>query len=270
MHRRYLSPLAARSTSCWPNPKRSEYWCWRGDHPGPSNFNRLLEINEAEFVRQVQGTFKLGIEFNDWSRIGDSYIHGFGTIGRDLGLLPLHQYWLKARAAGQAKDMAVIRLARSLPRSESSGVPSERRAIRRGGNHIRLSFRRGLLCALPAPVRRGRARVKSKARSSRYNKNGESGFVESIELESRKAIQADLSWITRDFGRCSRRNPGCRLRGLDALAPCDRAPVAPCGKVVPPTPYTRSTARKSGWQYASLSSIGPATGTCTAVSSQRR
>nr|AUN37781.1 tryptophan halogenase [uncultured bacterium] len=31
--------------------------------------------------------------------------------------------------------------------------------------------------------------------------------------------------------------------------PCDRAVVAPCEKVGPPTPYTRSTAHKSGWQF---------------------
>src|SRR5471032_393612 len=43
-------------------------------------FNNVLQIDEIEFVKQVQGTFKLGIQFNDWCRIGDSYIHGFGTI----------------------------------------------------------------------------------------------------------------------------------------------------------------------------------------------
>src|SRR5438270_13318661 len=73
--------------------------------PHLSAFNRLLEIDEAEFVRQTQGSFKLGIQFNNWGKIGDSYIHGFGTIGRDLGLMPFHQYWLKARAEGHAKDI---------------------------------------------------------------------------------------------------------------------------------------------------------------------
>jgi tryptophan halogenase len=62
--------------------------------PHLSAFNALLGIPEAEFVREVQGTFKLGIQFNDWGKIGDSYVHGFGTMGRDLGLMPFHQYWL--------------------------------------------------------------------------------------------------------------------------------------------------------------------------------
>src|SRR5438105_2242070 len=43
--------------------------------------------------------------FRDWRRLGDSYVHGFGTIGRSLGLLDFHQYWLKARKLGLAKDI---------------------------------------------------------------------------------------------------------------------------------------------------------------------
>src|SRR6478609_10800482 len=63
-------------------------------------FNNLLAIDEIEFIRRVQGTFKLGIQFNDWGRIGDRYFHSFGNLGPDLGLLPFHQYWLKARRQG--------------------------------------------------------------------------------------------------------------------------------------------------------------------------
>jgi tryptophan halogenase len=71
-------------------------------------FNNLLRIDEAHFVRSTQGTFKLGIQFIDWGRIGDSYVHGFGTgIGPDLGLLPFHQYWIKARLAGRAREIGV-------------------------------------------------------------------------------------------------------------------------------------------------------------------
>lgn len=73
--------------------------------PHLSFFNHLLQIDEAEFVRQTQGTFKLGIQFNDWGKPGDSYIHGFGAIGHDVGMQPFHQYWLKARRLGLAGDI---------------------------------------------------------------------------------------------------------------------------------------------------------------------
>src|SRR5580658_10104407 len=71
--------------------------------PHLRDFNSLLQIEEADFIRRTKGTFKLGIQFNDWLRVGDSYIHGFGSIGRNLGMLDFHQYWLKARKLGFAK-----------------------------------------------------------------------------------------------------------------------------------------------------------------------
>src|SRR5688500_11811275 len=74
-------------------------------------FNNLLRIDEADFVRKTKGSFKLGIQFVDWGRIGDRYMHGFGTsIGPDLGLLPFHQYWIKAWLAGRAKEIGAYTL----------------------------------------------------------------------------------------------------------------------------------------------------------------
>ena len=83
-------------------------------------FNQVLEIDESEFVRKTRGTFKLGIQFRDWGRLGDEYIHSFGTIGHDLGMLPFHQYWIKAFNAGLATTSARIRSTRWPPRVAGS------------------------------------------------------------------------------------------------------------------------------------------------------
>src|SRR5260370_39454063 len=69
-----------------------------------------MEIDEVEYIREVRGPFKLGIQFVDWGRTGDRYIHGFGTIGHDYGLLPFHQYWVKLFLAGQATDIGAYSL----------------------------------------------------------------------------------------------------------------------------------------------------------------
>ena len=65
-------------------------------------FNQRLGIDEADFMRRTNATFKLGIEFRDWARIGDSYIHPFGNFGRDIAGLPFHQYWLRLKRAGRS------------------------------------------------------------------------------------------------------------------------------------------------------------------------
>src|SRR6185312_3223711 len=73
--------------------------------PAIAHFNRLLKIDENDFLRQTQGTFKLGIEFVDWWEKGQAYMHAFGPVGRDLAYIPFHHYWLRDReTAGSLWD----------------------------------------------------------------------------------------------------------------------------------------------------------------------
>lgn len=220
--------------------------------PHLSAFNRLLEIDEAEFVRDVQGTFKLGLQFNNWARIGDSYIHGFGTIGRDLGLMPFHQYWLKARAEGKAKDIGSYSLNTvAAPLGKFMAPPSDAPPNSPlaeiayayhfdAGRYAQLLRRRA--------EAQGTRRIEGKVVS--VKQNAETGFVESVKLESGNVIAADLFLDCSGFRALL--IEGTLGAGFDDWThwlPCDRALVAPCEKVGPPTPYTRCTAHKSGWQF---------------------
>src|SRR5262245_54145338 len=48
-------------------------------------FNTALGIDENEFIKATQATFKLGIQFRDWGAVGETYTHGFGTMGHSTG-----------------------------------------------------------------------------------------------------------------------------------------------------------------------------------------
>jgi tryptophan halogenase len=52
--------------------------------PSIALYNDMLRIDENDFLRQTQGTFKLGIEFVNWYEPGHAYMHAFGGIGKDL------------------------------------------------------------------------------------------------------------------------------------------------------------------------------------------
>ena len=68
--------------------------------PAIHDFNRRLGLDEADFMRFTNATFKLGIEFVNWRQVGDAYMHPFGTYGQDLNGVSFHHYWLKERLAG--------------------------------------------------------------------------------------------------------------------------------------------------------------------------
>jgi tryptophan halogenase len=69
--------------------------------PPIRTFNQMLGIDEAEFMKRTQASFKLGIEFVNWGRAGHRYFHPFGPHGRAFDVVPVHQHWLLAKAAGE-------------------------------------------------------------------------------------------------------------------------------------------------------------------------
>ena len=215
-------------------------------------FNKVLEIDEIEFVKQVQGTFKLGIQFVDWGRMGDRYIHGFGTIGHDYGLLPFHQYWLKLFLKGQATGIGAYSLntvAGPLGKFMASATdvpPSSPLANIAYAYH----FDAGLYARYLRGYAEKRGVRRTEGKVVDVLLRGTDGFIEAVKLDSGEKVGGEL------FIDCS------GFRGLlieQALKtgyedwthwlPCDRAFAVPCENVGPPTPFTRSTARPAGWQW---------------------
>jgi tryptophan halogenase len=68
-------------------------------------FHALLGIQEQEFMRATQATFKLGISFENWDQLGDRYIHPFGEAGKSTWLGDFHHMWLLAKAHGFGGQM---------------------------------------------------------------------------------------------------------------------------------------------------------------------
>jgi tryptophan halogenase len=220
--------------------------------PHLSAFNALLEIDEADFVRETKGTFKLGIQFNDWGQIGESYVHGFGTIGRDLGMLPFHQYWLKARRRGRAGDIGRYSL-NTLAAPQGKFMVSPKDAPP-NTPLAEIAYAYHFDAGLYGRYLRRYAELRGVKRTEgivvEVRQNAENGFVESVRLDRGQTIAADL------FIDCSGFRPllieGTLHAGFEDWThwlPADRALAVPSENVGPPTPYTRSTAREAGWQW---------------------
>jgi len=210
----------------------------------------LLGIDEHEFLKHTQGSIKLGIQFNGWARPGDRYIHAFGAIGRPLGGVPFHHYWLRTKAEGDTSSLwsysfnAAAAALDRYDRVDSLGDTGLAPLVR--AYHFDASLVARFLRAWSE--REGVKRTEGKIVDTRLR--AADGFIESVVLESGQAIGGDL------FIDCS------GFRGLlieEVLAtgyedwthwlPCNRAAAVPCESVDPLTPYTQSTARDAGWQW---------------------
>lgn len=215
-------------------------------------FNALLGIDEDEFLRETQGTIKLGIEFVDWTRPGHRYHHAFGPIGgRDLGQVPFHHYWLRARLGGRADVLdeyvfnSLAARANKFMRSVADMPNSPLGNIAHAFHFDASLYARYLRRFAEA---RGARRIEGRIVDTVLR--GEDGFIEAVVLADGRRVDGEL------FIDCS------GFRGLlieQALhtghedwspwLPNDRAFAVPCASSGRLTPYTRSTARSAGWQW---------------------
>jgi len=214
-------------------------------------FNKVLEIDEIQFVKQTQATFKLGIQFIDWLRLGDKYVHGFGVIGHDYGLLPFHQYWLKAFREGRAVKLDEYSLnTLAAERGKFMASPSDVPETSPLANiAYSYQFDAGLYAAYLRRYAeaRGVRRTEGKITQTILR---DDGFVDAVVMESGERIAGDLFIDCSGFrGLLIEQALHTGYEDWSQWLPCNRAMAVPCESVGPPTPYTRVTARPAGWQW---------------------
>jgi tryptophan halogenase len=211
-----------------------------------------LGIDEADFVKRTQATVKLGIQFNDWGRIGDSYIHGFGAIGRSLGPLPFHQFWLKLRQSGRAGPIGDYS-AQTVMAPQGRFAPGDRKAAPNSpladiayAYHFDATLYARFLRELAE--QRGVQRIEGKIVG--VHQRADDGFIESVTLESGQRVDGELFIDCSGFrGLLIEETLKTGYEDWRHWLPCDRALAVPCASADPITPYTRSTARAAGWQW---------------------
>ncbi|TFW28828.1 tryptophan halogenase family protein [Duganella callida] len=214
-------------------------------------FNAVLGIDEDEFMRATHATFKLGIEFRDWGRVGDNYMHGFGIFGQDLATLPFYQYWLRLHLAGKAPDLENYSINRMAAKAGKF-----MRADRSHGNsplgdivhafHLDAGLYARYLRQYAEA--RGVSRIEGKVVDALTRASD--GHVDAVRMENGDLVSGDL------FIDCS----GFRALLIEQALhtgfedwshwlPCDRAWAVPCELSGELQPYTRATARPAGWQW---------------------
>jgi tryptophan halogenase len=207
-------------------------------------FHRLLDINEQEFMAATQGTFKLGIGFENWRAPGHQYVHSFGMTGKDHWTAGFQHFWLKGRERGLAGDYGdyCVELQASLA-NRFAHLP-------RGGMNYAFHIDAGLYAKFLRGFseRLGVERIEGKI--VEVKTHPESGYIESIRLDGGAVIEGELFIDCTGFrGLLIGQALHVGYEDWSHWLYADSAVALQTASVEEARPYTRSIARDAGWQW---------------------
>lgn len=210
---------------------------------------RFLSIDEANFVAQTQATYKLGIRFSDWGRVGDHYWHPFGTFGTPINRRPFYQAFLKARADGLKPRFNDFSLGAALGDAGLFRFPAPSDSGPAAGLRHALHFDAGLV-AKYLRLYAERLGVKRLEKTVTTAAQREDGFLTSLSFSNGGEVSGDLFLDCSGFrGALIEQVLGTGYEDWTHWLPCDRAVAMPTALDGPRPPYTQALARPHGWRW---------------------
>jgi tryptophan halogenase len=218
--------------------------------PGIRAFNSLLGLDEIDFIRRTQATFKLGIEFKNWLHIGHRFFHGFGDFGAPIDKTGAYQYWLKLRALGDTTDLegySVAALAASTYRF-AQPVADQRSPM--AAFSYAFQFDAALYAKFLREYAEKRTVKRTNAKIVDVKLRGGDGFIESVVLDNGTTVKGDFFVDCSGFrGLLIEQALKTGYEDWSRWLPNDRAYTVHSESVAPGRPYTTATALAAGWQW---------------------
>ena len=219
--------------------------------PMIQRFNKIIGLDESEFLRETQGTFKLGIEFVNWGQLDDRYMHGFGVLGQDQWTVRFDQYWRKMRALGKAAELGEYSITRMAARANKF-MPPRLNVQNSPLSDIAYAyhFDASLYARYLRKICTGRGVLRTEGKIVQVSQREGDGHVDAVVLESGERVEAELFIDCSGFrGLLIEQTLKTGYEDWSHWLPCDRALAVPCAPAAVLTPYTRSTAHRAGWQW---------------------
>jgi len=213
-------------------------------------FNRSLGIEEATFVRETQGSFKLGIEFIDWSKKGKSYFHPFGQYGAEFDTVPFYHHWMREYLAGNIDSLDDYSMAWVAAHKHRFAHPMREKQQIQSTYDYAYHFDATLYAQYLRKYSEARHVKRVEGKVIDATLNSENGFIENIILKNGSVIEADFFIdCTGFYGLLIEQIMKTGYEDWSHWLPCNRAVVVSCEKNSETMPYTKSTAKEAGWQW---------------------
>lgn len=218
--------------------------------PGIRHFNHSLGIDEIDFIKKTNASFKLGIEFRDWHSKGSRFFHPFSDYGVPLRGIEFHHYLARMREAGEIVELADFCFSTQMARLNRFAQPPVKPQSSLADFNYAYHFDAGLYAAYLKKYAMDRGVVRKEGKVANVNLQESDGFIASVALDSGEIISGQL------FIDCSGFRglliEGALKTGYDdwrCWLPCDSAVAVQSDLFDEPAPFTRTTARDAGWQW---------------------
>ena len=208
------------------------------------NFHKLLKVDEQDFMRATQATFKLGINFENWREPGQEYFHSFGTTGKDCWAATFHNFWLKARQDGYSAPFEEYCL--EIQAAKANRFARDKNNTLNYAYHLDASLYAGFL--RKHAERHGVTRREGMI--ARVEQCTDSGCIKALHLNDGGCIDGDLFIDCSGFrGLLIEQTLHAGYEDWSHWLPCDRAVAVQTRMAGALTPYTRSIAHDCGWRW---------------------
>lgn len=208
-----------------------------------AQYNAMVGIDEFDFVRSTQGTFKLGIEFCDWGTAGNRHFHAFSDFGHPVEGISTHHYWLRLRQSGEDYPIEDYSFAYAVGKNNNFAPHNER-------YHYAYHFDAGLYARYLRDVATELGVQRIEGKMTHFDLDPESGNISAIHLADGQTIPGDFFLDCTGFAS--------ELLGKALDTPfvdwshwllCNSAIAVPSTRIDTPMPFTRSTAHAGGWRW---------------------
>lgn len=219
--------------------------------PPIRDFNRLLGINEREFIRETQAIPKLAIKFSNWGKLGDDYFHPFGQMGRDINRVEFHHYWLSLRNSNpNLGSFSSFSIAAEAAEQERFNWPNQDDNFWSGTFNYAYHFDAVLYAGFLKRYAESRGVIRVEGKCVDVTQDPQTGNISKLTLESGQKIEGDFFIDATGFrALLIEKCLNAEYESWQQWLKCDSAIAMPCNAIKPPKAYTHSTAEKSGWRW---------------------
>lgn len=212
--------------------------------PTHKTFHQLIGVDEQTFMRETQATFKLGIEFSDWGKVGERYFHSFGQLGRATWMGGFQHLWQQGRREGWASTLEHYSLESQA--AIAGKFSNEHQAKLQYAYHLDAGLYADFLSRF------------SKQRNVKHISDcikqvqtcPQSGDIISLELASGQRVKGDLFIDCTGFkGLLIHQALNVGFEDWSHWLPMNSAWAVQTDSKDKLAPYTQSRAHQAGWQW---------------------